>query len=280
MSKPIYPCLWYDGNAQEAAEFYLATFGHGHMLYANPMVVNFELMGTRFMGLNGGSMYQVNPAISYHVYCGNEAEAARLYSLLSKGGSVLMELGSYPWSGKYGWVADRYGVNWQLDMNAAPTNQGIVPSLLFANEKMSRVKEALTHYAATFADAEVLLEAPYGPESGLPQGTLLFSQIRLNGTVFNIMSSTMAHDFDFGPGNSFVVECKDQAEIDHYWDTLGRDGRYDMCGWLADRFGISWQIIPDMLGELMSDPNKAPKVATAFLQMQKFDIATLLQAAE
>lgn len=92
------------------------------------------------------------------------------------------------------------------------------------------------------------------------------------------MSSNYAHDFDFSPGNSFVIECENQQEIDFYWEKLGDNGRYDMCGWLADKYGISWQIVPSILGTLMSDAEKSKRVIQAFLQMQKFDIETLLNA--
>lgn len=94
----------------------------------------------------------------------------------------------------------------------------------------------------------------------------------------NAMSSTLQHDYDFTPGNSFVVECDDQQEIDYFWGTLGESGRYDMCGWLADRYGVSWQIVPSILSQLMQDPEKGPRVIQAFLKMQKFDIQTLLDA--
>lgn len=230
------------------------------------------------MGLNGGPKYKVSPAVSYYVYCGNENEIDRIYKLLSENGTVMMPLDKYDWSEKYAWVMDRFGVNWQLDIHDIKSTQKIVPALLFANEKYTRVKEAVANYTNIFSGSKILLEAPYPQQAGLPEGTLLFAQFILNDFVFNAMSSTIKHEFDFTPGNSFVIECVDQQEIDHFWDRLGNGGRYDMCGWLADKYGVSWQVIPSILPSLMADPVKGPAVIQAFLKMKKFEIAALLNA--
>lgn len=140
MSKPIYPCLWFDGNAKEAATYYCSVFKNAIITAENQFVVNFEANGTKFMCLNGGPMYK------------------------------------------------------------------------------------------------------------------------------------------FSPATSFVVECDTQEEIDDYWEKLGTGGRYNQCGWLDDKFGVSWQIVPSILGELMSDPERSPRVIQAFMKMTKFDIAALLNA--
>jgi predicted 3-demethylubiquinone-9 3-methyltransferase (glyoxalase superfamily) len=140
MANQIYPCLWFDGQAKAAAEHYCSIFKNSKISSENQFVVNFELNGNKFMGLNGGPMYQ------------------------------------------------------------------------------------------------------------------------------------------FSPANSYVVECETQEEIDHYWQKLGEGGIYNQCGWLDDKFGVSWQIVPRVLGELMADPEKSPRVIQAFMQMTKFDIQTLLDA--
>ena len=140
MNKSIYPCLWFDGNALPAAEFYSSIHPNSKILSANPMAVVFELNGAKFMALNGG------------------------------------------------------------------------------------------------------------PE------------------------------FHFSEATSFVITCETQEEIDHYWDKLTEGGSEGKCGWLKDKFGVSWQVVPSILGKLMSDPEKAPKAMYAFMQMKKFDIAKLLEA--
>ena len=140
MKNQIYPCLWFDGQAQEAAKFYCSIFANSKITADNQMVVTFELNGKKFMGLNGGPKYK------------------------------------------------------------------------------------------------------------------------------------------FTPATSFVIECETQAEIDSYWEKLGEGGRYDQCGWLDDKFGVSWQIVPAILSKLMADPAKAPRVVEAFMKMSKFDIQTLVNA--
>jgi predicted 3-demethylubiquinone-9 3-methyltransferase (glyoxalase superfamily) len=278
MTNTIYPCLWFDGHAKNAADFYCSVFENSAITANTPMVVNFELNGTKFMGLNGGPGYKVNSAISYYVYCGNDTEISRLYKILTEGGGVLMPLGKYDWSEKYAWVMDRFGVNWQLDIDRINSTQTIVPSLLFANEKFTEVKNAIAFYTQTFKNSKILLEAPYPAGASVSKGALLFAQFKLDGAVFNAMSSTIKHDFDFTPGNSFVVECDTQEEIDYYWNKLTEGGEESMCGWLKDKFGVSWQIVPAILGKLMSDPERAPRVTQAFLKMKKFDIEKLMEA--
>jgi predicted 3-demethylubiquinone-9 3-methyltransferase (glyoxalase superfamily) len=140
MKNQIYPCLWFDGQAREAAEFYCSIFSNSKITEENTMVVKWELNGQPFMGLNGGPFYK------------------------------------------------------------------------------------------------------------------------------------------FSPANSYVIECETQEEIDHYWQKLGEDGRYSQCGWLDDKFGVSWQVVPKLLGKLMADPEKRQRVVEAFMQMKKFDIEKLLNA--
>ena len=140
MTNQIYPCLWFDGQAKAAANFYCSIFKNSKIPVDTPMVVNFELNGKKFMGLNGGPQYK------------------------------------------------------------------------------------------------------------------------------------------FSPATSFVVECETQEEIDFYWEKLGDDGVYNQCGWLDDKFGVSWQIVPTVLGKLMADPEKSERVMQAFLQMKKFEIEKLINA--
>ena len=101
-------------------------------------------------------------------------------------------------------------------------------------------------------------------------------QFELNGRRF--MGLNGGPNFVFNEAVSFVVECENQEEIDHYWNSLTQGGKENACGWLKDKYGVSWQIVPAILGKLMSDPLKAPRVLKAFMQMKKFDIAVLQQA--
>src|SRR3954471_24285829 len=120
MKNAIYPCLWFDGNAKAAALFYCSIFNHSKIIDDNPMVVRFEIEGKLIMGLNGGPMFKINPSISLFVNCENDEEIERLYSKLTEGGSAMMPLDEYPWSKKYAWVIDQFGMTWQLMLTELP----------------------------------------------------------------------------------------------------------------------------------------------------------------
>lgn len=140
MTNQIYPCLWFDGQAKAAATFYCSIFSPSKITSENDQVVNWEINGQQFMGLNGGPMYQ------------------------------------------------------------------------------------------------------------------------------------------FSPANSYVISCETQEEIDYYWDKLGEGGSYNQCGWLDDKYGVSWQVVPKILGKLMANSEKRERVTAAFMQMKKFDIEKLMNA--
>ncbi len=127
-----------------------------------------------------------------------------------------------------------------------------------------QAKEAATYYCSIFENSKITSENP------------IVVNFELNGTKF--MSLNGGPKYKFSPATSFVIECDTQDEIDHYWTKLGEGGLYNQCGWLDDKFGISWQIVPTILGKLMSDPEKGPRVIQAFLKMTKFDIETLVNA--
>ena len=277
MNKNIYPCLWFDNNAKEAAEFYVNVFDNSKINSEHPLVVDFELSGVRFIGLNGGDQFSLTPAVSYFVYCGGDHNKIEsLFRKLSEGGMVLFPLDKYDWSEKYAWVQDKFGVNWQLDIDAINHPQKIVPALLFTNKKAMQVKEAAAFYTSVFKDSKILMEYPF------PDGeNLLFTQFKLNNYLFNAMSGgAEKHKFDFSEGNSFVIECDTQDQIDYYWNMFADGGKEDMCGWVQDKYGVWWQVVPTILKELMTNPEKAQKATEAFMKMKKFDIETLRKSAE
>jgi predicted 3-demethylubiquinone-9 3-methyltransferase (glyoxalase superfamily) len=230
------------------------------------------------MALNGGPMYKMTPAFSFSVYCENEKETRKLYNLLSENGNILIPLDKYDWSPLYAWIEDKYGVSWQLDANSSGQNEKIIPTLLLVNQKNTLVKEAVEYYKNIFPSSDTIFEAPFSPDAGMPEGSLLFARFQLNGNIFNAMSSPGNHDYDFTPGNSMVIECDTQEEIDYFWEKLGKEGHYSMCGWLEDKYGVSWQIIPSVLPDLMTDSEKVEKVTQTFMKMQKLEIAALLDS--
>src|SRR5690606_16022424 len=121
--------------------------------------------------------------------------------------------------------------------------------------KRFKIREAIEWYTSVFPESRMLMEAPQPPQEGVPEDTILFAQMKSGHSIYNLMSSMdESHDFEFTPGNSFVIPCISQEEIDYYWDALGKDGEYQMCGWLRDRYGVSWQVVPEVLPRLMADP--------------------------
>jgi predicted 3-demethylubiquinone-9 3-methyltransferase (glyoxalase superfamily) len=191
-----------------------------------------------------------------------------------------MPLGKYDWSSKYAWVEDKYGVSWQLDVDPVNSRQKIVPALLFNGAKSLRIKEAINFYTSVFPDSKILLESLYDKSAGLPEGTLLFAQSKLSGYLFNMMSSTMEHGFDFNEAVSFMIHCDSQEEVDYYWEKLTTDGQEQPCGWVKDKFGVSWQVVPSEIDEMMTTNDKVQlgRVTDAMLKMKKFDIEKLRKA--
>jgi predicted 3-demethylubiquinone-9 3-methyltransferase (glyoxalase superfamily) len=280
MSESIYPCLWFDNKAKEAATFYCSVFNNAKIVTDTPMVVKFEIEGKVIMGLNGGPMFKINPSISFFVTCQSNEEIENIWNKLIEGGSTMMALDKYPWSEKYGWVADKFGMTWQLMLGElADGAQKIIPSFLFVGEQYGKAEQAIQFYTAVFPNSKINTIQIYGAGEPQPEGKLKFGQFSLDKETFAAMDGFGNHDFKFNEGVSFVVDCETQKEIDYYWDKLTEGGKEVQCGWLKDKFGISWQIVPTVLSSLMSDPAKAGKVTKAFMKMIKFDIEALIEAS-
>lgn len=274
MINQIYPCLWFDGQAKEAATFYCSVFKNAIIKSENPMVVIFELNGKKFMGLNGGPMFKVNPSISFFITCKTIEETDAVYNKLAEGGEPMMAIGKYDWSERYGWIKDRFGVTWQVMVS---TEEKISPSFLFTGDRFGKAEEAINFYTSVFDNSNVAVLQHYQNETPFA-GKVLFSEFNLCGYNLIAMDGPGDHAYTFNEAVSLVVDCHTQEEIDYYWNKLTEGGQESQCGWLKDKFGVSWQIVPVVLGQLMSDPEKAPRVVQAFMQMKKFDIEKLKQA--
>ena len=280
MTKQIHPCLWFDGQAKAAATFYCSLFKDSKITVDSPMVVNFELHGKKFMGLNGGPHFKINPSISIFVTCTTNDEIDDLSAKLSKDGSFLMPLDKYPWSERYAWIKDKFGLTWQLMLGEIPNGTDkIIPSFLFSNKQFGKAKQAIELYTSLFPNSKIHPLQLYKAGEPQPEGNLKFGHFTLNNTLFAAMDGPGNHEFNFSEGLSLVVECETQQEIDLYWNTLiANGGEESRCGWLKDKFGISWQIIPSIIGKLMSDKEKGQRVMQAILKMKKLDIETLVNA--
>ncbi|AMV73637.1 hypothetical protein DBW_3338 [Desulfuromonas sp. DDH964] len=291
----IVPHFWFNKQAREAAAFHVAAFGGDSevtnvtTLTDTPSgevdVVQFRLLGYEFMSISAGTFFQINPALSFIVNfdpaqrpdAGEALEA--LWVKLISGGRALMPLDRYPFSERYGWVEDKYGVSWQLILSnpAGEPRPAIIPALLFTGAVCGRAEAALNFYTEVFKQTREGLVARYGP--GMEpdrEGTLMFADFMLQGQWFAVMDSARDHNFVFNEAVSLMVHCDTQAEIDYFWGKLSAVPQAEQCGWLKDKFGVSWQIVPAKMGELMGGtPEQRARVTQAFLRMKKFDIAVL-----
>ena len=292
----ITPFLWFDTQADEAANFYTGLFNASnvksvshytdegleiHGMPANSVLtVNFQLAGQPFTALNGGPHFSFNPSISFFVICETEQEGDNLWSKLSEGGEILFPLKKYDWSEKYGWLNDRYGVSWQISLGRIEdVGQKITPSLLFVNEMLGKGEEAIRHYTSVFSPSVIDGILKYGPGEEGTAGTVKHAQFALSGSKFMVMDGPGKHDFGFSEAVSFVVHCKSADEVDYYWEKLGEAGdpQAQQCGWLKDKFGVSWQVVPTELFEMLDDedPEKVKRVTKVMLQMKKLDLVKL-----
>jgi len=288
----INPMLWFDDKAEEAANFYVSLFGNSNVSTvtrygeAGPgapgsvMTVTFELAGQDFVALNAGPHFKFNPSISLYVACETAEEIDALWAKLSEGGSVLMELGKYPFSEKFGWCADRFGLTWQLNLASFP--QKISPCLMYVQEQSGRAEEAMKFYTSLFKDSSIDRVERYAAGEPGVEGTVKHGVFSLEGQKFIAMDGGKDHAFTFNEAISLVVNCETQAEVDEFWEKLSEGGEKSQCGWVKDKFGLSWQITPTILARLYADndPEKSKRVMQAMLQMTKLDIAALKRAYE
>ncbi|MFM6936165.1 MAG: VOC family protein, partial [Aquirufa sp.] len=195
-----------------------------------------------------------------------EAEIDRIWAQLIEGGKIMMPLNTYPWSSKYGWVADKYGVNWQLMLDHVSGDK-VYPNLMFTGDNNGKAAEAIEFYTGIFPNSKTVHLSPYGEGGADAAQHLSYAQFLLNNQAFGAMDSTHMHAFAFNEGVSNVIVVDSQEEIDYFWDQLTTGGKPGKCGWLKDRYGVSWQVVPSCLGKFMTNPETAPKATYAFLQM-------------
>jgi len=273
MLHPLSTCLWFNNNALEGAEFYEQVFPEFKWISKNPMAVNYTILGHKFMNLNGGPGFPINPSISFFIQLTDEKLLEETWHKLMEGGMIMMDYNTYPWSKKYGWGSDKFGVSWQLML--VEGENSLVPSFMFVQENVGKAEEAMDFYASIFPNSASLAKARYEKGEQDVEGYLKFSRTQLNGTIFGAMDSSMKHLFSFSEGVSFVIVVDTQDEIDFYWDKLVAGGKEGKCGWLKDKYGVSWQIVPSILPSLMNNPETAPKTMYNFMQMTKFIIEKL-----
>lgn len=281
MKEKITPCFWYNNQAKEAAALYCSVFAQAKITAQSPIVTGIDVSGQSITLLDGGPKYKPNPSISFFYVCEKEEEFDRIWNAFTKEGTVMMPAGKYPWSEKYGWVTDKFGISWQVSVGKlSDVGQKVTPCMLFTGKQHGRADEAIAHYSSIFKNAKLDGILRYGPnEQPEQEGKVKHAQIAFLDYKFMVMESAAEHNFTFTEGVSLTIHCETQDEIDYYWSRLTESGEESMCGWLKDKFGVSWQIIPTMLDKIMSDPAKAGKAAQAFMSMRKLNIEQIVQAS-
>lgn len=293
----ITPFLWFDNNAEEAVNFYTSLFKNskvGNLTRydeasaaasgqpkGSVMTAAFNLEGQEFAAINGGPHFKFNPSVSFFVLLKKEEKIEKLWEKLIEGGKVLMDLQKYDFSEKYGWLEDEYGLSWQLSLTEEKINQKIIPSLLFVDNVYGKAEEAINFYTSVFKNGAAESIFRYGPnQEPDKESAVMYGDFTLDGSKFIAMDSAREHNFKFNEALSFVVNCETQEEVDYYWEKLSADPKAEMCGWLKDKFGLSWQIVPTVLNKLISDKDakKSQRVMQAMLQMKKIEIEGLEKA--
>jgi predicted 3-demethylubiquinone-9 3-methyltransferase (glyoxalase superfamily) len=300
----IIPHLWFDKEAKEAAEFYVSAFSaggkgdseitHVNTIHDTPSgdadIVSFQLAGYKFMAISAGPLFKFNPSVSFMLnFDPSKNDHAKedldaLWEALSEGGTALMPLQEYPFSKHYGWVQDKYGLSWQL-MLTNPEGEDrpfIIPELLYVTDSSKVAEEATDFYLSVFKDAKrgTIAHYPAGMEPN-KDGSIMFTDFTLEGQWFAAMDgSSQMHKFAFNEAISLIVKCENQEEIDYYWEKLSAVPESEQCGWLKDKYGVSWQITPTAMDEMMSKgtPEQIARVTQAFLPMKKFIISDLEKA--
>lgn len=275
MKNKIYPCIWFNQNGKEAARFYIDTFGDGKITEDTEMVKTFELSGQKFLGINGGNEFQPNPSVSFMVILENKEELENIWNKLMDGGAALMRLDKYDWSEKYGWVQDKYGVSWQLYFGKLSDVHGqkFIPTYMFTEQYNGKAEEAINFYLNLFKSTK--LDGVMKHQDGPMKGLVMHAQFVADGYVMMAMDGGPGHNFTFSEGNSMFIECESQQEIDHFWNAFAEGGKESQCGWVQDKFGVWWQVIPSELVDWMTNPELAPKVSEAFYKMKKIDMEAL-----
>ncbi len=302
----IVPHLWFDKEAKEAAAFYTSVFNSKDLptdskikfvttLHDTPSgnadVVSFTLWGYSFMAISAGPLFKFNPSISFMI----NFDPSRLkdagmqidimWEKLSKDGKVLMQLDKYPFSEKYGWIQDKYGLSWQLMLTnpAGEARPLIIPSMMFVGNVCGKAEEATDDYISIFNNSKrgVLQRYKSGQEPD-KEGTIVFTDFMLDGQWFVAMDSAHKHDFAYNEAISLIVHCDTQKEIDYYWGELSANPASEQCGWLKDKYGISWQIIPNLMDEIMRKGSREEieRVTQTFLPMKKLNIEQIKKAYE
>lgn len=267
----VSPALWIVNELDAAVEFYTSTFREVELWSHVPgLAADLSIHGRRITLIAGDDTHSINPSISGLLHfdissMGGEEEARayidELYPLLSAGG-VLMGLAEYPFSPYFAWVRDPFGFTWQLmltDSADATPKPFFVPAFMFGGPNHGNCEKATDYWISLFQGRRMDM-IRYGAGAELEEGAVMLTYFELGGEVYAAMDSGNYHQFTFSPGVSLMVSCEGQEDIDRYWSALSKHPEQERCGWCADEWGVSWQIIPRSIGEIMGNPANQKKL--------------------
>jgi predicted 3-demethylubiquinone-9 3-methyltransferase (glyoxalase superfamily) len=294
----IVPHLWFKEKASEAAQLYEKIFPDckiiSNVSHENPDaeggvdIVKMDLAGLRIWLLSADGAPGFNPSLSFIVRCDSIKEVEALWMKLAQGAEVLMELGEYPFSKRFGWLADKYGVSWQImAVDELGDSAKVTPTLLFVGDVCGKAEEAMNKYTGLFDNSSIGNVQHYpagasGEAEGEAEGDVLLADFNLAGMDIACMDSALGHKFEFNQATAFAVFCETQAEIDKYWEQLSADPEKELGGWLVDKFGISWIIVPAFMDRMMEETDTAilNRVDEVLMKMKKLNLAELEKAYE
>jgi len=218
MKEKITPCLWFNGQAGDAAARYCAAFKRSRITAQSPIVTSVEIAGQSLTLLDGGPMYKPNASISFYVGCESAEEFDQAWKALSEGGTVVSAPAKTPWSEKYGWVTDPFNVSWQLGVQkTGDIKQKITPYLMFTGGQYGRADDAIKHYDTVFKSKSPEGVVRYGPEDAPEHpGYVRHAELELLNYKF-MLSEVRSAAVPFTEGVSLTVHCENQAEVDYYW---------------------------------------------------------------
>lgn len=288
MSQKITPFIRVVKNGHELAQHYVDLFNtvqswSANITKTNPVVTTFEIYWQSLATIN---VWQeptgwITPAISFSLWITDKEKTKEVRDALSLGWTILMEFAEYPRSKWYGRCNDKFGVSRQVmfDDRKESTSNALIPSLMFVGENAWKAQEAMNLYTSLFPASNVINTWPYGEN---PMGEnpihLNHAEFLLVNQMFIAMDSSWPHAFTFTDGISLAVSCKDQEEVDHYWNALILDGWVEMqCGWWRDKYWVTRQIFPLQLPEALfqADQAKAQYAMQAMMKMKKIVIEDL-----
>jgi predicted 3-demethylubiquinone-9 3-methyltransferase (glyoxalase superfamily) len=294
MTQRITPFLWFEKDMKVVVDYYASIFpsvtsSQESELENTPsgavQMKSISIYGTQLDLMVAGPYLPFNPTVSFIINCDTPEEADGLWSKIIVEGKELMPLQAYDFAKKFGWAQDKYGVSWQvLCMEGEKPKDKLVSTLMFCGEVCGRAEEAMGFYSSTFKNSHTDYISHYEADEPFVddvRAKVKHAGFVLDGVRFSVLDSGRKSPLTFNQAISFVVYCADQAEVDYYYNALIQDGGKEVqCGWVNDKFGVPWQVVPRQMTEMLSQGSKEQiaRVTEAFMKMKKFDIQVLEDA--